>query len=709
MRYIHINENGIYLVFVVSKENQLKLLHFASVPYDKKRIINEGHLKEGFQFVQLDCAGFDRPYERHGNKYVVTSPGCLLEYVEMSESINEQGKHLIIVQEEPVSKLRVTSSIQFFTGVQVVRFSHTVENRGEKSQTLTYLSSFSYTGFEKEGESFAQDKIHLSIPHNGWQKELNWRTYTLSELGFSKTQYHSIGRTSKCIEVTNTGNWSTKAYLPMGFITNKEANIGLIWQIEHNGSWHYEIADQNDYMLLNVSGPTEIQSHWSQVLKPKETFTSVPVAVGVSDASFDQAIGELTKYRRRIRRKNKDNEHLPIIFNDYMNCLWADPTTEKELPLIQKAAQLGCEYYVIDAGWYDSGYWWNKVGEWKESLERFPNGIKEVTDTIRALGMIPGIWLELEVMGVECDIAKKVPDDWFFVRHGKRIYDRSRYQLDFRNPEVVNYINQVMERIITEYGVGYIKLDYNIEPGIGTELGVTSVGQGLLEHERAYLKWLDSLFERYPNLVIENCSSGGLRMDYALLARCSIQSTSDQEEFLNYAMISANAATGVAPEQAAIWSYPLKEGDKEEVIFNMVNALLLRIHQSGHIVELSNERYQLVKEGIEFYKSIRSEIKKGLPYWPLGLAMCEDKWMCYGCDIEEKRTAYMAVWKVGGEEERISLLPVPKRKQIDPNQVKVTLAYPISETVEFNYEAERGTLEVVFSHAYMARIFKVNY
>ena len=109
-------------------------------------------------------------------------------------------------------------------------------------------------------------------------------------------------------------------------------------------------------------------------------------------------------------------------------------------------------------------------------------------------------------------------------------------------------------------------------------------------------------------------------MDYALLSRLSIQSTSDQEEYDMYAQISANAATGVAPEQAAVWSYPLEQGDREETIFNMVNAMLLRIHQSGHLAQLSQERFQLVKEGIDCYKQIRKDIKNGHPYWPFGLA-----------------------------------------------------------------------------------------
>ena len=311
---------------------------------------------------------------------------------------------------------------------------------------------------------------------------------------------------------------------------------------------------------------------------------------------FDDAMGQLTHYRRRIRRPNQDNEELKIIFNDYMNSLWGDPTTEKEMPLIDAAAETGCEYYCIDAGWYADGNWWDNVGEWKESRKRFPNGLKEVTDYIKAKGMIPGAWLELEVMGINCPKVVEVDDSWFFIRHGKRVHDRSRYQLDFRNEKVREYATGVIDRLIQEYGIGYIKMDYNIEPGIGTEYKADSIGEGLLGHERAYLEWLDAIFAKYPELIIENCSSGGLRMDYALLSRYSIQSTSDQDNYLMYATIAANAPTAITPEQAAVWAYPLMEGDKEEVAFNMVNAMLLRIHQSGHLAKISDERRAMVKE-----------------------------------------------------------------------------------------------------------------
>lgn len=707
---IRIEEDGIYIVFGITEENQLKLLHFSAAPMEaqaeKALLENETFLKEGFQAVQVNFSGYNRPYEKHGNKHIVTAPGYLLAFEDLKDERTKEGRRLTIVQKDTVTGAKVISTWQFYENTSTVRMQTEVINEGTEVQTLEYVSSFYYLGIEKEGSMSFDEKMQLTFAHNGWQKELNFRTYTFPALGISQTQQNTFLRSSKTIELTNTGNWSTKEYLPMGYLANEEADTSLYWQIEHNGSWHTEIGDVNGHFYLALSGPTEVQSHWSVDLKPGESFVSVPVAVGVCNGDFAEAMGQLTMYRRRIRRKNQDNEQLPVIFNDYMNCLFGDPTAKKELPLIDAAAEAGCEYYVIDAGWYAKGSWWDSVGEWKESKERFPDGIRAVTDYIRSKNMVPGLWLELEVMGIHCEKAKKAPDNWFFVRHGKKVYDRSRYQLDFRNPEVIAHADEVIDRAVKEYGAGYIKMDYNIEPGIGTQLDADSAGDGLLSHERAYLKWLDGVFERYPDLVIENCSSGGLRMDYAMLSRYSIQSTSDQEDYRNYAVIAANACAGLTPEQAAVWSYPMKNGDKEETIFNMVNAMLLRIHQSGHLPELSKERQELVKEGIAYYKSIREEIKQALPDWPIGLADSRSDWLCSA--LKTKGKAYLALWRRDGEEARdMARIPL---SHLFEGKKKVTLAYPAAEgaeNVSYEYLEEKDVLSVCFKKPVMARIFEI--
>ena len=598
--------NGIHIVFGVTKEKALKLFHFSSAPFDAENLcrkpdnwwpmegMREAQIEESFQLVQVNFSGYNRPYEKHGNKYIVTAPGFMLKFDSISEERNEDGDLLRIVQKDDVTGARVESVMQFYDGLPVARMYNTVTNEGSENQTLEYISSFSYWGIEKEQKEgipefiSSDDKMSMIVVHNGWQKELTVKKYRFADLGMAQTQPHNYQRTSKTIEITNTGNWSAKEYVPMGYIGNSAADASLFFEIDHSGSWHYEIGDQNCHFYLAVSGPTEIQSHWSKNLKPGDSFTTVPVAVGVGHDDFEEAIGTLTKYRRRIRRPNKDNENLPVIFNDYMNCLMGDPTEEKEKAIIDKAAQMGCEYYCLDCGWYDKGFWWDRVGEWKESPERFPNTLKAVCDYAKEKGMVMGLWLEIEVMGVACELANKLPDDWFICRHGKRHIDNKRYLLDFRNPEVRKYCMDVVDRLIKDYGVGYFKVDYNVTMGYGSDLHSDSCADAIREHYLYLYEWYQEIFRKHPDLVIENCGSGGQRMDYGMLKLLSLQSTSDQTDYIYNSYIASNVASAVTPEQAGMWVYPYKD-EREHVVYNMVNGLLLRPYMSGMVWDMGED------------------------------------------------------------------------------------------------------------------------
>lgn len=698
MKRIEISENGMFLVFEIADDNCFKFLHFGPKPFKETDIVARS-TEYGFRLVEINLSGYNRPYERHGNKYIVTAPGWHMRYESMEDNRNEKGRLLTILLRDELTDVIVRSYLQFYDGLQIVRFWNEVENQGSESQVLDYISSFNYEGIDKEGTLPADKKLSIRIPHNGWQKEVNWKTYDLCDFGMERIQPACDQRSSNLLTVSNTGNWSAKEHLPMGYLENTEAHTGMLWQIENNGSWHWEIGDQNGHLYLAASGPNETYSHWFKKLEPGDTFTSVPVAVSITSQGFDDAVDIMTQYRRIIRRPNADNESLKIIFNDYMNCLWGHPTAEEEFPLIDAAAKAGCEYFCIDAGWYADGDWWDEVGDWKESRKRFPNGVREITDYIRSKGMIPGVWLELEVMGINCHMAQEVPDDWFFMRHGKRVYDRSRYQLDYRNPEVRAYADSVIDRLIREYGVGYIKMDYNIEPGIGTDQHADSAGDGMLGHERAYLEWLENVFKRYPDLVIENCSSGGLRMDYAMLSRYSIQSTSDQDDYRYYCTIAANSPSALTPEQSAIWSYPLREGDKEEVVFNMVNAMLLRIHQSGHLAELTPERFALVKEALDVYKTIRNDIKISVPIWPIGLSQFHDEWTCLGLKANQK--IYLAVWRRSGDKHTLEIT----FDDLKDKPVAVSCLYPSYSEIPFEWNPAEGTLTVTMEKDFCARLF----
>lgn len=209
---------------------------------------------------------------------------------------------------------------------------------------------------------------------------------------------------------------------------------------------------------------------------------------------------------------------MPIIFNDYMNYLMGDPTDERILALVEPVAKAGAEYFVIDCGWYaDDSNWWDDVGLWQPSERRFPMGSEKLLAKIREAGMVPGVWLEPEVIGVRNTMADRLPREAFFERDGKRVTEKGRYQLDFRHPEVRKHLDEVVDRCIQQYGAGYFKFDCNIEVTQGTYIDCTSSDAEQLDHQRAYLDWVNDLFDRYSDLVIESCSSGAQRMDYAML------------------------------------------------------------------------------------------------------------------------------------------------------------------------------------------------
>lgn len=711
MQFKKVYENGLYVTFAIY-DDKIRLINFSSEDIDETKI-SKDEMDDGW-IVEYQETG-EGSADHRGRKHIGCNPGSWLKYKDFKQSKNEHGTKLEVIQ--TYNGIDIISNYQFYDNTKVVRAWTDVVNNSSETREIEFVSSFAYFFASRGGLQCWDQKMELYQAHNSWYDECRWIKNSLPQLGLNPI--FNMQSTKRIYE-QNEGSWSTQEYLPMGAIRNTETGCTYLWEIEHNGSWYWEVAESigtlftetNHNLMIQgagdtsgeiyflLSGPTEWESQWHKSLKPGEIFTTVPVAVSTINGDFEHAIDEMVMYRRKIRRLNEDNEKLPVIFNDYMNCLFGDSTTEKLIPLIDAAAKAGCEYFVIDCGWYTDHNWWAGVGQWLPSKGRYPNGIDEPIRYIREKGMIPGIWLEMEVVGFDCPGVQDMPKDWFFNRHGKLVSDQCRYQLDFRNPDVCAYADKTVDRLVNEFGVGYIKMDYNINSGIGTEVNSDSLGDGLLEHNRAYLAWLDHIFEKYPDLIIENCGSGGLRMDYAQLSRHSIQSSSDQTDYIRNACIAASSATAVNPEQCAIWSYPLSGKDVEETAVNMVNAMLLRIHQSGHLGKLPEEQLNVVKEGIGVYKSIRMDIKDSVPFWPLGIPQFRDPWFVFG--LRNDHCAYVAVWRVTGD----SVLNFDLPEEVKQFKT-VTQLYPSFSKDKAALNAN-GSMSVSLASLKTARLFKLS-
>jgi alpha-galactosidase len=590
-------------------------------------------LRARHHVAALELQSVEAPHQVPILRLAGSTGGAGLRYREHATGV-DGGMHWLAVTAADADRVRVRWLLCTRAGSAAVTSTVEVTNIGEDELSLGAVPSLSLpvTG-EAVGAAVGPEELDLISGASEWCAENRWQR--LPVRGFvpalSSIAHQLSAKGAHGARVL--GSWSTGGALPAGVLAARDDSFALAWQIEHNGPWRWDLAEESGGLTLTLSGPTDVDHQWLAPLRPGETFTTVPATVAVG-AGWQAAMAELTKHRRLARRPHPDNERQMVIYNDYMNTLMGDPTTARLLPLVDAAADAGVDVFCIDAGWYDTtmqGFagWWDYVGEWQPSTVRFPNGITEVLDRIRERWLVPGLWLEPEVVGVRSPIADRLPDDAFFCRRGRRVAEAGRYHLDLRHPAARAHLDATVDRLVEDLGVGYFKFDYNINPGPGTDVGGASAGAGLLGHNRAQLDWLDALLDRHPNLLIENCASGAMRSDFALLSRLALQSTSDQQDVARYVPIAIAAPMLMLPEQAGSWAYPSASMGREETIASLSLGLLGRLYLSGYLPQLSQDQRALVREAVAMHRELRSPIRSLVPRWPLGLPGWDDAWAAF--------------------------------------------------------------------------------
>lgn len=649
--------------------------------------------------VEVMSPQFGNDTSSNSGRHSGTRLGSALRYVRHEETTTDGIDRLVIEQSDPATGLTCISTFDALPGVPAVRTTTTVwVASGKPAMTLWAVTSFA-TGACISADINALD---VWLAKSSWAAENRWTVQPLRAAGLIATQPSARGETCRsAITAFSTSTWSSGTYIPAGAVQNRVTGLTLAWQIEHNGPWLWEAGERpawsrhldnlpvgsekaagpptddhtDDGAYVAALGPTDTLHHWSYTVDAETTFASVPVTFTVAD-SFDTAFDQLATHRRAARRSHPQNDALPVIFNDYMDTLEGDPTEAKLLPLIDAAAKAGCEYFCIDAGWYDdTAGWWASVGDWVPSTVRFPRGLGFVLDRIRSQGMTPGLWLEPEVVGVNSSAASALPDSAFLQRAGVRIRERDRYFLDLRSEDARAHLDKAVDRLIIELGVGYFKLDYNVTPGPGTDTNAPSVGHGLLEHNRALLAWLDTVLDRHPDLILENCGSGALRSDFALLSRLQLQSTSDQQDPLLYPVIAVGALVHILPEQAGNWSYPQSTMSDEMIAFNMCTGLAGRLYQAGLLDRMTPDQLALVAAGVQTHKDTRNLLSHSTARFPTGVPSWDDDWISVAfCGTGE---TYLIAWRQEHAAREVTL-ELPHLTGVD---VGVTQIYPPVEAL----------------------------
>ena len=358
-----------------------------------------------------------------------------------------------------------------------------------------------------------------------------------------------------------------------------------------------------------ASLPDEDSGHWAKTVKPGETFETPEAYLTVGTGGPDGVSQRLlTVHRRNMPRPDAE---LPVMFNEYCTT-WGNPTHENLEKIAECLEGRGIEFLVIDAGWYRKpGEGWSDCGgDWiPEEKEMFPQGLKATADMIRAHGMKPGLWFEPETCAAGSELFRRV--DLLLTRGGTVIDTDNRRFLDMRKDEVQAYLDERVTGLLKRCGFEYIKVDYNDCIGTGCD-DPDSLGEGLRQNMQGTLRFLRRIRETIPEIYIENCSSGGHRLEPSLMAVSDMASFSDAHECPEIPIIAAALHRVILPAQSQIWAV-LQAGDSiRRINYSLINTFLGVMCLSGDVIHLSAEQWEKVEEGMDFYRRVRHIIRDGV-------------------------------------------------------------------------------------------------
>ena len=544
----------------------------------------------------------------------------------------------------------------------------TLVNTGKSPLLADTLSAAFLVGIGSDGtRRWDDDRFRVHFAYSAWQGEGQWRHMSLEDAGLYKTYNHN-SQTS--IRLSSIGTWSTSKYHPLLLLEDTELGRTHYFEVLAGGTgWRIEVCARGhrDDSSLSVflSTACEANDGWSVTLAPGESYTTGPALYGYTEGGFEEAIAALTRAKRDLAIRRFPNGVPPLCFNDYMNCLWALPTREKLVPLMDAAARVGAEYFVIDAGWFGTTTnWSHDLGDWEPHNELFgERGLQGILDDIVQRGMKPGVWLEIETVSTHSTFAKKHPEALLY-RNGNAIGGDCCF-MDFRNPAVRSHIRRVFDRLYA-MGVRYVKNDYNHSVGIGIDTSGDpdrNPALALGEHADAVLSLIDEVCTAYPDFLIESCCSGGMRADFGAVRHFYLQSSSDQEDYLRCPSIVTGLSACLPPERVGVWSCPYPVAidyretfrpseaftagftDGRETAYNMVTAMMGLMYLSGHIDCADDFNINLMKQSADIYKRNRTSVSRAVPIYPSGtIRLSARGTFSYGLLDREGHKLLMAVW-----------------------------------------------------------------
>jgi len=346
---------------------------------------------------------------------------------------------------------------------------------------------------------------------------------------------------SRTMEIQAEGGMSGWGH-PIAYVRDEGQGRVFVAQLAWSGNWRIRLEPRLELLFLRI-GPAAPGP--MRVLDAGETVSTPVVHLGCmcGDASaMAQALHE--HQRRSVIVLPPAGAANLVTYNNwgYMQDEMTEDVLKREIDI---AAQVGAEIFTVDAGWFgDPGVsWGTQMGNWRPG-SRLPGGLAPVFDYARSKGLRCGLWCAVEVACADSDVIRAHPD-WPTQRDGRKL----KNTLDLSKPEVAEWVEGEIVRLVQEHGLDLFRLDYGDQPGEGGYNARHGHAENTLwrYYEAVYGIW-DRVRARFPHLILENCAGGGGRTDLGLMSRMHYAWISDMAQAPRAVRMQEGMLMALAPE-----------------------------------------------------------------------------------------------------------------------------------------------------------------
>lgn len=526
-------------------------------------------------------------------------------------TVRENGRLTIETVMEVPGKYEAVHTVCWRQGDPYVRIFCTLKNTGTEPFTMEMFESFSLGNLSPYQAGDGHEKLYVYRARSVWSQEGRMERIPVEDLQLEPAwDPHAV----RCEKFGQAGSMPVNKFFPFAAVEDAEHHVFWGAQIAHHASWQMELYRKDEGLALSGGLADRDFGHWEKNLKPEESFTTPEAIVSAAHTdSIDIFTERLTRAALEGVQKAPESEQgLPVLFNEYCTT-WGNPSHENIEKILRSIKGKGFRYFVIDCGWYkEDGVPWDiAMGDYEVSKELFPEGLEKTTQAIRDAGMVPGIWFEIETVGRAARAYQR--EEHLLHKDGAVLTSYFRRFWDMRDPWAKEYLAEKVIGTLKKYGFEYMKIDYNETIGMGCD-GAESLGEGLRQNMEATADFIERVKREVTGIVLENCSSGGHRLEPGLMGRMSMASFSDAHECLEIPIIAANLHRLIHPAQSQIWAVIRQEDSIKRIVYSVANTFLGRMCISGDVTQLSVEQWGAIDRGIAFYQKIAPVIKEGTSF-----------------------------------------------------------------------------------------------